>query len=323
VLYLGKKLIYFSTVIIIISAIIIIYNKTGQAKTVEADKTFSAVKADTKVESTAQLIAEHKEVEEEKRAELLEDQKQKEQAQKNIETLKQLVEDIIGDNKDNIGVAYFDVSSSLGFNINGDKTFKAASTVKVPVVMATAELIKNNKLKLDDQVSYTSDDYEDGAGILQGSSKLDNPIKISELVDYSLIYSDNIAVNMLLRTIGSNYKYDFIEQTVSHSVNRSANETTPSDSLAILKRLYYNYDNDDNYNLIIKDLKNTIYHDRIDKYIPQSIVAHKIGDYENYINDIAIVYDDKPYILTVFTKDINDVGDEIIAKISKVIYDNR
>lgn len=318
-----KKLIYFSTVIIIISAIIIIYNKTGQAKTVEANKTVSAVKVDNKAESTAQLIAEHKEVDEEKRAELLEDQKEKGQAQKNIETLKQLVEDIIGDNKDNIGVAYFDVSSSLGFNINGDKTFKAASTVKVPVVMATAELIKNNKLKLDDQVSYTSDDYEDGAGILQGSSKLDSPIKISELVDYSLIYSDNIAVNMLLRTIGSNYKYDFIEQTVSHSVNRSSNETTPSDSLAILKRLYYNYDNDDNYNLIIKDLKNTIYHDRIDKYIPQSIVAHKIGDYENYINDIAIVYDDKPYILTVFTKDINDVGDEIIAKISKAIYDNR
>jgi beta-lactamase class A len=240
-----------------------------------------------------------------------------------MEKLKQGITNILGSNINNVGIAFYDIKSKSSFDINGDKIFTAASTVKVPVAMATAELIQDGKLSLNSTIAFKDSDYEEGAGILVGSSKLNAPITISDLIKYSLIYSDNIAVNMLLRTITNNERYDFIEEVVGHPVDRKANLTTAKDSMLILKKLYENKENNSTYDIILSHMKKTIYHDRIDKYIPREIVAHKIGDYGNYANDIAIVYDSKPYIITVFTKNLNEDAYEIIAKISKYIYNNR
>lgn len=240
-----------------------------------------------------------------------------------MEKLKQGITSILGSNINNVGIAFYDIKSGSGFDINGDKVFTAASTVKVPVAMATAELIKKGNLSLTSKILFKSSDYEEGAGVLAGSNKLNEPISIDTLIKYSLIYSDNIAVNMLLRTITNNERYNFIEKVVGHPVDRKANLTTAKDSMLILKKLYENKENNSTYELIINHMKNTIYHDRIDKYIPSEIVAHKIGDYGGYANDIAIVYDSKPYIITVFTKSLNENAYEIIAKVSKYIYNNR
>ncbi|MBE6047004.1 MAG: serine hydrolase [Clostridium sp.] len=60
-------------------------------------------------------------------------------------------------------------------------------------------------------------------------------------------------------------------------------------------------------------MKQTTTHDRIDKYIPNDIVAHKIGDYERYVNDIGIIYTDEPYILAIYTEDVMEKGRENIA----------
>ena len=71
---------------------------------------------------------------------------------------------------------------------------------------------------------------------------------------------------------------------------------------------------------MIESMKKTVYHDRIDKYIPKEIVAHKIGDFGECVNDIAIVNKKNPYILVVFTKNLPGAN-EIIANVSKMIYD--
>ena len=36
-------------------------------------------------------------------------------------------------------------------------------------------------------------------------------------------------------------------------------------------------------------MKKTDFHDRLDKYVDKSIVAHKIGDYNDYVNDVGVV----------------------------------
>ena len=317
-----RKYVYACMVVAIVIIVLIGYRNNGQAE-VLANQNGITASSNNILEDTSTLIAEHKEADDEKIEELKEAEEIKVNNQKKIYELKAKVEEFIKDNKDNVGIAYYDLNSSLGFSINGDKTFKAASTVKVPISMATVDLIKENKLAMDQGVVYSSQDYEDGAGILQGTSRLRKPINISTLIDYSIKYSDNIAVNMLLRTITPEYKYSYIESIVKHTVNRAENETSALDSLEILKKLYINNANNEYYNTIIDDMKDTVYHDRIDKYIPQEIVAHKIGDYEDYVNDIGIIYDDEPYILTVFTKDTNGNPDELIAKLSKYIYENR
>ena len=85
-----------------------------------------------------------------------------------------------------------------------------------------------------------------------------------------------------------------------------------------LKRLYDNPDNNPLYDTIIEHMKNTIFHDRLDKYLPYEVVAHKIGSYNEYTHDTGIVYSERPYSLSVYTKSIDT---EPMAKLSRAIYD--
>ena len=102
------------------------------------------------------------------------------------------------------------------------------------------------------------------------------------------------------------------------SRNDEINNLTAKQQGIILRRLYDNPDNNPLYNIIIEHMKNTIFHDRLDKYLPYEIVAHKIGSYNEYTHDTGIVYSERPYSLSVYTKSINP---EPIAKLSKIIYD--
>lgn len=66
-------------------------------------------------------------------------------------------------------------------------------------------------------------------------------------------------------------------------------------------------------------MKTTVFHDRLDKYVPQNIVAHKIGNYGAFVNDVGIVNATKPYIIAIYTEGMPNAN-EVIANISKILY---
>lgn len=236
-----------------------------------------------------------------------------------LEALEEQIREFVGDDIDDFGLVYYDINSKKSIEINADKQFVAASTIKVPINMLIYDMIQDKEIDINEKLKFKDCDYEDGAGILQGSN-LSKPIPLKTLSDYSLIYSDNIAVNMLLRKVGNENRYNFIEKIVGHTTVHKGNNTTPKDSFKILERLYSNPENNEYYSTMIETMKKTVYHDRIDKYIPKEIVAHKIGDYAEYVNDMGIVFNDNPYILVVFTKAIPDAN-EVIGQVSKMIYE--
>ncbi|MGH4139676.1 serine hydrolase [Clostridium sp.] len=239
--------------------------------------------------------------------------------QAHLDTLESQIRALIGNNINKVGMVYYDINSSKSIRINEDKQFVAASTIKVPINMLMYDMVKENKININEKLKFEQCDYEEGAGILQGTD-LSSPISIKTLSDYSIRYSDNIAINMILRKVGIENKYDYMQEMLGHKVDHSGNNTTPKDSWKILEKLYFNVDNNKYYDTMIQAMKKTDYHDRIDKYIPKEIVAHKIGDYGEYVNDIAIVNKKNPYILVVFTEDVPEAN-EVIAKVSKLIYD--
>jgi len=241
------------------------------------------------------------------------------QKQAQIDTLEKSIRAFVGKNINKFGMVYYDINSKKSIVINGDKQFAAASTIKTPINMLVYDMIKDKKININEKLKYDKDDFEDGAGILQGTD-LSKPISIKTLSDYSIIYSDNIAINMLLRKIGKENRYNYIEKIVGHPIVHKGNNITPKDSSKILERLYSNPDNNQYYGSMIETMKNTEYHDRIDKYIPKEIVAHKIGDYAECVNDTAIVFKSNPYILVVFTDEISGAN-EVIGQVSKIIYD--
>lgn len=240
-------------------------------------------------------------------------------SQKKMDELENKIKAYIGTDINNMGLTYIDLQSGNEVQINSSKDFIAASTVKVPMNMILYDIIYDDKIGINDTLSYCESDYEEGTGKLD-ASQLQSPISIKTLSDYSILYSDNIATNMLIRKIGMDNLKSSIETKLGHKINRSDNYTTASDSATLLKLLYENPTNNPYYTNIINNMKHTIFHDRIDKFIPQQITAHKIGNYENYANDIAIIYTEHPYILSVFTNDMTDANNKI-AQISKIVYD--
>lgn len=230
-------------------------------------------------------------------------------------SIQSAINDFVGD-VNNYGIYYEDFITGDKVVYNEDEPFIAASTIKIPIVMNAADMIANNSLGEDQTITYTAGDYEEGTGVLQDSKEFNEPITIHRLIDLMLVYSDNIATNMMIRNCSDLRPY--IKSVTGTSLELEGNYITPKQQGIFLRRLYENKDNNKIYVDIINDMKNTIFHDSLDKYLPWQIVAHKIGAYNEFIHDCGIIYTERPYSLSVYTEAI---GSEQISSLSKNIYD--
>ncbi|MGL5150486.1 MAG: serine hydrolase [Clostridium sp.] len=227
----------------------------------------------------------------------------------------QAIESIVNSNN-NYGIYYEDLVSGNVYEYNATKDFVGASTVKVPLVIGAADLIASGKLSPEQTVKYISSDYEGGTGILQGSSELNKPIKVSRLIEVTITHSDNIATQMLKRVSTDITK---VVNSLTGIPRKTGGNYINAKQLGILmKRLYLNKGNNPQYDVILEHMRNTVFHDRLDKYVPQELVAHKIGNNGGYTHDTGIIYTNRPYTLTVLTQ---SVGSETMAKMNKSIYD--
>lgn len=250
---------------------------------------------------------------------------QKEKAEKIIQIknmkaeLESQIKVYLGKNINNIGLSYYDVNSGDEIIINGDKVFIAASTIKVQMNMVLGDLIQSGMINENEYLRYTEDSFEAGTGILQAQD-LSKPISLSLLSDYSIIHSDNIATNMILKRINYYKMRELIDAKLGHATDNSDNYITAKDETILLEILFNNPNSNPIYSKIIENMKKTDFHDRLDLYLPHSIVAHKIGNYGNYVNDVGIIYTKNPYILSIYTNGIKNAN-EVIAHISKMIYE--
>ena len=233
--------------------------------------------------------------------------------------LEEQIKNYLGSNEDKIGLFYYDINSGNQIDINGGKTFIAASTVKVQMNMVLSDLVKKGDISEDEALRYTEDCYEEGTGVLQGED-LTKPLPLKLLSEYSITHSDNIATNMILKRLDYENFRTLVDEKLDHATDHSGNYITAKDEALLLKWLYDNPYNNAYYSQLIENMKNTDFHDRIDLYIPQKLVAHKTGDYDDYVNDAAIVYTKDPYILTIYTEELPN-ADEVMAEISKIIYE--
>ncbi|SCK04593.1 Uncharacterised protein [uncultured Clostridium sp.] len=220
---------------------------------------------------------------------------------KNIESI---VGEIVDNYKDNIAIYYCNVDGSKEYYLNNDKRFIAASLTKVPQAMEVIDKINEGKLSLDYIIEYCEEDYEEGTGILKCNKEI-GKITVEEALELSLKYSDNIANNMLNRICGYDIN-EYISKVTGEDIT-VGNLTTAREQ----GKIYYKLYSDDEYSLIIDLLKKGYCHDRIDKYLEYRKVAHKFGNYYRYFHDGGIIYDEKPYILVVLTKDIGKLSENL------------
>jgi beta-lactamase class A len=99
-----------------------------------------------------------------------------------------------------VGVAIHGAEGEL-FSRQGDRRFRAASTIKVPIMIEAYREIERGALALDDRYSLRDEDRIPGSGVL---SHLHEGLELTfaDLLSLMIAVSDNTATNLVLDQIG-------------------------------------------------------------------------------------------------------------------------
>ncbi|HEX9060719.1 MAG TPA: serine hydrolase, partial [Clostridia bacterium] len=242
---------------------------------------------------------------------------------KDYSTLLTSINKYITDKTGKYGIHFISLTNNQEFGISENDGFVAASTVKVPINLYLYKKIASKEVDPNEKITYKECDYEEGTGSIQDED-YGSKYTIDELSRRSIEESDNVAINMLLRYLGSDEVNNFKESVLKHPVDRDRNILSPKDMSYFMKDILdFKEKHPKEGEKLLYYLKNTEFNDRIPKYLPSNVaVAHKIGNQVNVMNDSGIIFADKPFILSVFSKDVNeDEACEVIGKIAKMIYD--
>ncbi len=94
-----------------------------------------------------------------------------------------------------------DVQSGNIYTYNGSTPMYLASGIKIPVLIALFQQVRDKKLRLYEQLRYTAEDVRDGAPLLN-YLRHGTPISLRILAEAMIQRSDNAATDMLINRVG-------------------------------------------------------------------------------------------------------------------------
>lgn len=248
-------------------------------------------------------------------------------------------------------LAFQDLSTNRSIFLNEKEMFHAASTMKTPVMIEVFKQVKEGKFHLEDSILVKNEfrSIVDGSPYQMdlGQDSDDSMYKrigtkatIRELVYQMITVSSNLATNILIDLVDA-------KQVTATARSLGANDIQVlrgvEDGKAFQKGLN-NITNAHDLLLIVKAIANGVavdssackamlnilfdqkFNDLIPALLPKAVrVAHKTGSITGVEHDSGIVVlpDGRKYALVILSKELKDAkeGKEIIARVSKMIYD--
>lgn len=208
------------------------------------------------------------------------------------------------------GLFIKDLDTSEEYSINSDEVFYGASLYKIPLAAAVITKIEAGELSYSTTISYERRDYSDGTGSISTLSYGTN-FSISELLDYLMRQSDNVAQMMLERTVTENYlRETFRDLSLKPDENTfyEENNTYPKEIVNVLETLFYtDYINENDKTLLKNFMYPTSFDDRISPSLNSNLTFyHKIGSWPESWHDCGVVTDkNKDIIVCLMSKDTN------------------
>lgn len=208
--------------------------------------------------------------------------------------------------------------------VMNDGAFPAASCFKLPLSLCVYEMAAADELDLDAEVAYSKADWEAGTGVLQ-ATKPGTRFTMRRLVELAVVESDNIAANMLLRTVGRPRLIEFYKEASAEVIPASENITSPSDMGLFASRLFtFAKEQPELGKELLARFLGTKFKDRIPAGVPDTVpVANKIGTWPGTANDVGLVAADKvTYIIAVLSREVGDTdrAAKVITGISQAVY---
>jgi beta-lactamase class A len=246
-------------------------------------------------------------------------------------------------------VAVHDYETGLRLSINADRPFHAASTMKVAVLLAIGRAIDEKRIEPDetlhvrnrflsaiDRAPFRIDAESDGYPQLH--RLIGRTAKISNLTEWMIVSSSNLATNLLLDYLTVDYVRGVldaagikgidlrrgVDDTKAHE-QKFNNETTAQGLLDLFATLRGDFLSKSSRERVINILLQQRFNSMIPAPLPaHASVAHKTGEISTACHDAGIVYlpERDPYILIVLTEIPPETNGrrETIAKISEVVF---
>ncbi|WP_169802737.1 serine hydrolase [Neobacillus soli] len=222
-----------------------------------------------------------------------------------------------------VTLQYQDLGTGDVFQIKGKTAGRAASTIKLPLALYIMEQASKGKINLNQKLVYKSRHYSGGSGVIQ-NQKVGTSYTIRDLVKKAMIYSDNIAFIMLKERVGQANLVKYIKSIGGqYAYPNGQNLTSANDLTIYAKKLYQFSKKSPLGEELVGYLKKTVYNTTIPKGIKGVAVAHKVGmiPAERIYNDAAIVYDKKPFVLAIMTKNLSyEKSQKVIADLAAIVY---
>lgn len=247
-------------------------------------------------------------------------------------------------------VAVHDFETGFRFAHRGDRVFHAASTIKVAILLATLRAVDESRFRFNSPLQVRNRFHSivdrslfrldaDSDGYPQLYKSIGRTAKISDLAEWMIMWSSNLATNLLLDFVGTDYASDVlkragisgvqmrrgVEDSKAHEHGMD-NETTAQGLIELFAVLRGEFLSKQSRERAIHILLQQRFTSMIPAGLPaHATVAHKTGEISTICHDAGIVYlpEREPYIVAILTEvNPNKNGRrETVAKLSEAVYE--
>lgn len=221
-------------------------------------------------------------------------------------TLPQVVQaylDEFGIDHSQIAFSYKNTATGELIEMNETQAMTAGSTYKLPLNMMVVDDFKKLKLSMTERYDITNTYYEYDGEHNNYVAAFNGAMTIPEMQEYSLVYSENTPAYALADRLGGMdevYKMygRYGESKGEVKTISEENRTTTNYYIQVLQHLW---DNKDKYEDIRYYIGVSFPGEYYKKYLPNLHIEQKPGYVNEALNVDAIVYEETPYLIALYT----------------------
>lgn len=231
-------------------------------------------------------------------------------------------------------VIFQEVGSEPVLELGSDRPFEAASLVKLPILAELYRQAQQGKLKLSDRMVFEERFRVGGSGILQQEAA-GKSYSLEELGRLMIIYSDNVATDMLLDKLGMQaveeqaHRIGMRDTTVRRTIYDFAAIDQGRDNLVSARDMLVFFQQLAAGKLpgsaaMRKVLEQQTRNEMIPAGLPRGTrVAHKSGELTGILHDCGIVSTPRGDYILILLGEFDDREPGVAAwkKVSKGVYD--
>ncbi|EGJ27200.1 serine hydrolase [Streptococcus porcinus] len=229
-----------------------------------------------------------------------------------VDTVKAYLDEF-GINHTQIAFSYKDLESGKTFSMNDRQPMTAGSTYKLPLNMLVVDETEKGKYSLEQRFDITNTTYEYDREHMAYVNQFAGAMSISEMQEYSLMYSENTPAYALADRLGGMDKaykkfgrYGKSKSEIK-TILEEGNKTTTEYYIQVLDYLWRHKNK---YKDILYYIGESFPGDYYKTYLPDIPIYQKPGYVREALNVGAIVCEKSPYLIALYTKNLGGSTEE-------------